>query len=371
MTLIKVKSRGTENVGGGNRNLIINGGQQVWQRASATTTVGNSAYNTVDRFRFYVSGGGAYTSTRSDDVPSGQGFGFSNKLDVTTADTSVAAGDFYVFKQRLEGSDCMPLAYGSSDAKTITLSFWVKSNKTGVYSISLYKFDGTSYTYVKNYTINSANTWEKKEITITPTAGSTSFITNTAGAIANDNSHGLDVNFILSVGSNHTGGTDNSWSSNLNHYATSSNINWMDSTSNNFYITGVQLEVGSVATDFSHRTFAEELSLCQRYFYKVQGSSSDRLGIGGYVVGATEARMDVVFPVSMRAAPTISGTGTAQFDGHSDSADFNCSAIVIDEAPTGIVSNLGIQIATSGMTNGHSGGMRFRSDGTLTFTAEL
>ena len=99
MTLIKVKSRGTENVGGGNRNLIINGGQQVWQRASATTTVGNSAYNTVDRFRFYVSGGGAYTSTRSDDVPSGQGFGFSNKLDVTTADTSVAAGDFYVFKQ--------------------------------------------------------------------------------------------------------------------------------------------------------------------------------------------------------------------------------------------------------------------------------
>ena len=110
---------------------------------------------------------------------------------------------------------------------------------------------------------------------------------------------------------------------------------------------------------------------CQRYFYKVQGANSDRPGIGGYVVGASEARMDVVFPCAMRAAPTIAGTGTAQFDGHADSADFNCSAIIIDEAPTGIVSSLGIQIATSGMTNGHSGGLRFRSDSTLSFSAEL
>ena len=370
MTLIKVKSRGTAGVGGGNRNLIINGSQQIWQRTASTTTITNSSLPTVDRFRFYT-GGATYTSTQSTDVPSGQGFGFSNKLDVSAADNSLGAGSFYAFRQRIEGSNCMPLCYGTSDAKTITLSFWVKSNKTGVYGISLYKFDGTAYMYTRNYTINSANTWEKKEITITPTAGSTTFITNTAGAIANDNSHGLDVNFTLSAGSNYTVGTDDSWTTSTAAYATSSQINWMDSTSNNFYITGVQLEVGETASNFSHLTFGEELALCQRYFYKVQGSSSDRLGIGGYVVGANEARMDVVFPVSMRAAPTISGTGTAQFDGHSDSADFNCSAIVIDEAPTGIVSNLGIQIATSGMTNGHSGGMRFRSDGTLTFTAEL
>lgn len=289
----------------GGRNLIINGGMQVWQRSSATTTITNSSYPTVDRFRCYT-GGATYTSTRSTDVPSGQGFSYSNKFDVLTADNALGAGSFYVFKTRLEGSTCMPLCYGTSDAKTITLSFWVKSNKTGTYSISLYKFDGTSYSYVKNYTINTANTWEKKIITITPTAGSTSFITSSAGQIANDNSHGLDINFILSVGSNHTGGTDDSWSSNLNHYATSSNVNWMDSTSNNFYITGVQLEVGPQSTPFEHEPYEATLRKCQRYYYELNGIPNGK-HVGGGVMRDSQYfyGFPVTFPTPMRAVPTF------------------------------------------------------------------
>ena len=287
------------------RNLIINGGMQVWQRASATTTITNSSYPTVDRFRCYT-GGATYTSTRSTDVPSGQGFSYSNKFDVATADNALGAGSFYVFKTRLEGSTCMPLCYGTSDAKTITLSFWVKSNKTGTYSISLYKFDGTSYSYVKNYTINTANTWEKKIITITPTAGSTTFITSSAGQIANDNSHGLDINFILSVGSNHTGGTDDSWSSNLEHYATSSNVNWMDSTSNNFYITGIQLEVGSQATPFEHEPISVTEQKCYRYYYK---STTYPLSLANAQSTAYSFRQERTqqhsLPAIMRASPTF------------------------------------------------------------------
>jgi hypothetical protein len=214
----------------------------------------------------------------------------------------------------------MPLCYGTSDAKTITLSFWVKSNKTGTYSISLYKFDGTSYSYVKNYTINTANTWEKKIIIITPTAGSTTFITSSAGQIANDNSHGLDINFILSVGSNHTGGTDDSWSSNLEHYATSSNVNWMDSTSNNFYITGVQLEVGPQSTPFEHEPAGFTLSKCQRYYYRLEGNKSSWM----YPIRTNNAngyrRTTIHFPTTMRTTPTatagiVHGSGTSGVDG--------------------------------------------------------
>ena len=284
----------------GNRNLIINGGQQCWQRATATTTVTNSGYDTVDRFRFYVSGGGAYTSTRSTDVPSGQGFSFSNKLDVTTADTSLASSDYYAFRQRIEAQNCARLAYGTSGAQTITLSFWVKSNKTGIYCISLYKFDNTNYTYVKEYTIDSADTWEKKELTITPTAGSTTLITNSGGAIDVDNGIGLQLNFQLATGSSSAGATDDTWVSAAGS-ATNNQVNWMDSTSNNFYITGVQLEVGDTATDFEHRSFDDELRRCKRYFESKSFTTFIEMG---YSNGTTSAHCILPY-LEKRVAPTV------------------------------------------------------------------
>ena len=350
------------------RNLIINGGMQVWQRSSATTTITNSSYPTVDRFRCYT-GGATYTSTRSTDVPSGQGFSYSNKFDVSGADNALGAGSFYVFKTRLEGSSCMPLCYGTSDAKTITLSFWVKSNKTGTYSISLYKFDNTAYSYVKNYTINTANTWEKKIITITPTAGNTTFITSSAGAIANDNSHGLDINFILSVGSNHTGGTDDSWSSNLNHYATSSNVNWMDSTSNNFYITGIQLEVGSQASPFEHEPVGVTLSKCHRYTFVHQTDSDyDWAALSGYCNTTTNALSFYQFPVKMRASPTLTTSGSFQLlDGFTGYAISNTSL------STSSPLSARVDVTASGLTVGRHIAVRNLGDSgaKLTFDAEL
>ena len=310
----------------GSRNLIINGGQQVWQRATATTTTTNSAYNTVDRFSYNKGSSGVYTSTRSTDVPSGQGFSFSNKLDVTTADTSVGAGDAYILKHRIEAQNLARLAYGTSGAKTITLSFWVRSNKTGAYTINLYKHDNTAYNYVREFSISSADTWEKKELTITPTAGSTSLITNSGGAIDIDNGAGLDINFCLSLGSNYTGSTNDSWSSNGNHYGTSNNINWMDSTSNNFYITGIQLECGSTATEFEHESYGDMLRKCQRYYYIHSEGNDEPLGTG--VAEAADLISWYIYPpVTMRADPAVvenegtnyyisyAGTLTDQFDG--------------------------------------------------------
>ena len=158
-------------------------------------------------------------------------------------------------KYVIEAQDLQRLNYGTSDAETITLSFWVKSSKTGTYCFSLVKEDSTQYFYVKEYTISSANTWEKKKITITPTAGSTTLITNSAGAIADDNGAGLQLGWFLSAGTTYNGATNDAWSSNSNHFATSNQVNWMDSTSNDFYLTGVQLEVGDNATPFEHLPF--------------------------------------------------------------------------------------------------------------------
>jgi len=304
-------SRGAS--GGGSKNLIINGGQQIWQRATATTTVTNSGYNTVDRFRYYVSGGGAYTSTRSTDVPSGQGFSYSNKLDVTTADTSLASSDYYSFRQRIEAQNLARLAYGTSGAKTITLSFWIKSNKTGIYTIQLYKFDNTNYTYVKEYTINSANTWEKKTITINPTAGSTTLITNSGGAIDVDNGIGLQVTFNLSMGNTYTGATNDAWSANGNHATTTNAINWMDSTSNNLYLTGVQLEANDTSTDFEFENYGTTLSKCQRYFCRTYayGTATGTATSNGCLCSVIHSANNWAgcgnfhYPVEMRATPTV------------------------------------------------------------------
>ena len=363
MSLIKVKSRGTDNVGGGGRrNLLMNGSMQVAQRATSAAGVGaSSGYFTCDRWEIETgNSAGRLTMAQNSDSP--DGFNNSISLSCTTADTSIASNEYFRLQQVIEAQNLQSLAKGTSSAKQFTLSFYVKGNAAATYGIEIYDLDNTRHICS---TFNVTTSWNRVSIT---------FAGDTTGAINDDNGGGFQVGIYLHAGSNYNSGTlSTSWASiTTANRTSSSNTSFYDSTNRTFFITGVQLEVGDSATDFEYRSFGEELSDCQRYFYKVEGASSDRVGIGGYVVGASEARMDVVFPCAMRAAPTISGTGTAQFDGHADSADFNCSSIIIDEVPTGIVSGLGIQIATSGMTNGHSGGLRFRgSGGTLSFTAEL
>jgi len=289
----------------GNRNILINGGMQCWQRATSATAVSNSSYGTVDRFRFWESTDGAYTAEQSTDVPSGQGFTYSTKLVVTTADTSIAAGQYAQFAQRIEAQNLQQLSYGTSEAKTITVSFWVKSSKTGNYAFNLYKntAGNTAYLYYKRYSINAANTWEKKTITVSPTAGSTSFLTASAGAIDPANTVGMEVYFTLAMGSSYQGATDDSWSSNVNLYTVSSNVNWMDSTSNNFYITGLQMEVGDTATPFEHRSFGQELGKCMRYYYKSNYGAT--FTTGDLYFGRDTRVLQISFPTNMRANPSV------------------------------------------------------------------
>ena len=342
-------------------NVIINGAMTVSQRATSVTGITGSGYNTVDRWRVGNSSAGTWTMAKTavTDLPS---FRNSLKMDCTTADGSLGANDNLVIEQRFEGQNVQQFQKGTSSAKSWTLSFYVKGTTTGTYICQLFDNDNNRFVS-KSYTISSANTWEYKTITFPP---------DTTGAINDSNGNNFIVSWYLAAGSNLTSGSlQTAWAGNTAANKAVGQVNLAASTSNDWQMTGVQLEVGTNDSDFEHKSLAENLMDCQRYYFQMNGDNGDRLGIGGYAVGASEARMDVVFPCSMRAAPTISGTGTAQFDATADSADFNVSAVVIDEAPTGIISSLGIQIASSSMTAGQSGGFRFRSTGTLSFAAEL
>ena len=251
------------------RNMIINGGMQVWQRATATTTVTDASYTTVDRWRLYSSSDGAYTSEKhamSLAEINTTGHSSAIAFNVTTADTSIAAAQYSFFDQRIEAQNMQHLQWGTAAAKDVTLSFWVKSKIAGTYCVSIGKPDTTSYYLNREYTINDADTWEYKTITITPTAGSTTLITGAGGIIVNDNGIGLGVFFNLARGSNYHATTD-TWATGAD-WSSDQQVNWMSSTDNDFYITGLQLEAGSVATPFEHRSYGDELLKCQRYYEK-------------------------------------------------------------------------------------------------------
>jgi len=292
------------------RNFIINGDFQVWQRATAATAGANNTINTTDRWGWLLSNDGAVTSEQSTDTPTGTGYSFLAKC--TTADTSIAAAQYASIFQNIEAQNLQPLGYGTSSAKSITLSFFVKSNKTGTYTVAIYKSGNTGYIIPNEYTISSANTWEKKTITITPTAGSTSFITASAGALLNTNALGFQVAFGLAFGSN-LHGTNNTWSSNTSHYSTSNQVNWMDSTSNNFYLSQVQLEVGDTATPFEHENYGTTLAKCQRYFQKISGGS-DRFVYAGKGQGSTTVDATIPLTVSLRASPTMNAVNSRAFN---------------------------------------------------------
>lgn len=334
MALTKLRPAGQGFVNGP-RNLIINGDMQVWQRATAATAVTN-AYATVDRFRFVEATAGAYTSERSTDSPIDTGY--SLKLQVTTADTSMASGDYAYFQQVIEAQNLQPLQYGTSSAKTLILSFWVKSSKTGTYAIALVKADSTQYNFVHEYTISSANTWEKKTITISPTAGSTSFITSAAGAINNDNGVGFYVVWMLCSGTDLNGATNNAWSSNGLHYTTTNQVNWMDSTSNNFYLSQVQLEIGENASDFEHEDYGTTLAKCQRY-YEVLPQHSGSFTVIATYRASSDYRSQWIFKTEKRATPTMGGSFSAtltatyvsaQMASYYRTADFYGGALTAD-----------------------------------------
>jgi len=315
-------------------NLIINGAMTVAQRSVSAVAAGNPNYPSVDRYKAWEGTDGAYTVEQSTDAPTG--FTKSLKAQVTTADTSLAAGQYAQILQNIEAQDCQHLDYGLSTAKTLTLSFWVKSSKTGTYCITAYKEDSTgsasTLLFPKEYTISSANTWEHKTITIEPD----SQIKAATGAIDDDSGVGIAIYWNLAQGSTYTGGTDGTWSANTNHFATTNQVNWMDNTSNNFYLTGVQLEVGPQSTDFEHRSFGDQLIKCQRYYQKYAetgGSGSNaylRYGIGQNQT-TTVSEIFINSQTIMRADPTLIYTGTpANYSLYARGAVIACTGVAIE-----------------------------------------
>jgi hypothetical protein len=284
----------------GRRNLVINGAMQVAQRATEVTGVTDSGYKAVDRWQNQTGTLGTFTMSQSTTSP--DGFAFSQKYDCTTADASPASTDFLIFQHRIEAQNLQHLQYGTSGAKRITLSFHVRSNKTGTYIAELSHGDATSKNQ-QSYTINSANTWEKKTLT---------YVGQTSDAINNDNGIGMFIQFWLGAGSAFTSGTltQNTWANTDNANRAVGQVNLADSTDNEWYITGVQLELGENASDFEHRSFGEEMTLCERYFQRFVANENYTAFSVAFSSSATTAKGHLKFNGKMRAKPTITQSNT-------------------------------------------------------------
>ena len=313
MTLIKVKTRGTENVSG-RRNIMYNGAMKIAQRGDQTSLT--NGYTGCDRWKFDRSGAAVVTGkqTGSGNIPE-NGFPNAVHIDVTTADSSVAAGDLGLLRQYIESQDLQHLKFGTSSAESLTLSFWVKSSKTGTHWVEIYAYDAAKFNSA-SYTVSSANTWEKKTVT---------FVGETSTVIPNDNTHGFVIQWWLLAGSTYSSGTHagNVW------HATNANrvpgqVNVMDSTDNNFYLTGVQLEVGDSASDFEHRSFGEELELCKRYYQKSfnydtapENGGGTGISFNGSVLGYCGSNNNGTFSgfhrfnPEMRTTPTVTTYGNS------------------------------------------------------------
>jgi len=272
MAITKIPAAGF--TGNNFRNIIINGDMSIAQRGTSVSGVNSSGYRSLDRFNqgFTGSNVGTWTQSQSTDVPTGQGFAKSLKLDCTTARASLSADESLRIEQKFEGQNLQYLKKGTSSANSTTLSFWVKSNKTGTYICQLRDIDN-SRSISKSYTISSASTWEKKTIT---------YDGDTTGAFDNDNGDSLRLLFFLAAGSNYSSGTlGTTWGTEVTANRAVGQVNLADSTSNEWYITGVQLEVGTSASDFEFLPYDVNLNRCLRYYEVFAEGDNQMLGMGG------------------------------------------------------------------------------------------
>ena len=277
------------------RNIIINGDMSIAQRGTSTASITSSGYYTVDRFGTAISSLGTWTNSQSTDVPTGQGFASSFKLDCTTADASPAASDNLRVFTKFEGQNLQYLKKGTASAVSLTASFWVKSTKTGTFILELQDVDNAR-TISKSYTVDVTNTWEKKTIT---------YEGDTTGAYDNDNNGSLQLNFWLGAGTDFTSGTLNTtWNANTNANRAVGQVNLADSTSNEWYITGVQLEAGTTASDFEFLPVDVNLARCQRYLLTF-GNSNNFIG---HFYATNTVNASIYFPNKLRADPTVSCT---------------------------------------------------------------
>lgn len=284
-------------------NHIINGSFDIWQRGSSFVDVSNGSYS-ADRWKHeHNLSSGVYNASRSTDIPTlaqaGRCFNYSHSIDCTTIEDAIADGEYFLFSQNIEGYYFVPIAQ-----KQITLSFWVKATKTGTYCVA-FRNSAFDKSYVAEYNINSADTWEYKTITIEPSPSDGTWNYTTG--------QGLRVGFTLGGGLTYQTSTTNSWLDG-NYFSTPNQVNALGTVGNSFKICGVQLEEGNIATNFEYRHFIQELALSQRYYCSSQvqdGTNLEEFYVLPVSAAAQINRQTVPFPVLMRATPTMSVVRTS------------------------------------------------------------
>ena len=302
MALTKVDPTVVDDQVFGGRRLNINGDMRVNQRGTKTSM--QNGFGGPDRVRLATNSLGVFTMSQSSGSPNN--FAKSFQLTTTTANGSPAADAYVLLQHKFEGTDLQSLKWGTADAEQLTVSFWVKTNKTGTYNLELYQLDNTSnHQANKQYTVSAADTWEKKVVTF-PSANNVEIPLDTTNA--------LNLNFWLGAGSNYTSGSasdGNFHRTNANRAA--GNVNIADSTSNTFRITGLQVETGTQATPFEYKTMAEEEELCRRYFQHHDFPDSAAV-MNGCMWLSTSMYGAYHFYPKMRAEPTTTISAGGTFD---------------------------------------------------------
>lgn len=312
------------------RNLIINGDMSIAQRGTSSTGIGASdGYFTVDRFQYTREGSPSarFTQSQSTVVPSGQGFASSIKMDCTTAQGSLSGGDGFNIQHKIEAQNLQLLKYGTSSAVTLTLSFWVRASKTGTNVVWIYQNDD-GRSQAQAYTISSADTWEKKTLT---------FVPDTTGVIDNNNGEGFRISWWLGAGTNFTSGSlATTWQSHSSAITAVGQVNHADTSGNDFYLTGVQLEVGTSASDFEFLPYDVNLQRCLRYFEICEG------GKEFYLAGASNDKDYVQYSVKKRTSASVTKISSAE----------NCASGVSVDVGSRDPSITGRVVATNAFATG-------------------
>jgi len=343
----------------GRKNIVTNGAMQVSQRATSVTGIGaSSGYFTLDRYNLLCDNtAGRLTMTQTADGPSG----FANclKLDCTTADTSIAAAERFAIRQSFEGQDLQQFKKGTSDAEDFQVSFYAKANGNFTYVCGFYDVDNNR-TVSRTFAVTSS--WQRFTI---------NFGKDTTGAFGDDNASSLQLRWYLHAGSTYTGGTlQEEWGAVTNNEtAGGMTSSFFSSTDNTFFLTGVQLEVGSQATNFEHRSFGEELALCQRYGWNIAAVVNGRVGVG-QTVGSGVADVLINHPVTMRAAPTLpSPDATGANVTNVNGSNIASTGIALQSA-TPNVTRLRVTVS-SGLTAGNACTLSFDATDDAFLKAEL
>lgn len=337
------------------KNIIINGDMSIAQRATSVSGLTGVGYHTVDRFQQYIASAGTWTISQSTEVPTGQGFATSLKWDCTTANSSLSSSALLILQQKFEGQNLQYLKKGTSSAESLTASFWVKSNKTGTYICQFRDIDN-SRSISQSYTISSANTWEKKIITVPG---------DTTGAFDNDNGDSLRLLFFLGVGSNYSSGTlQTTWGAEVTANRAVGQVNLADSTSNDFYITGVQLEAGTTASEFEFLPFDVNLERCQRYCFSEPAGDANHVIMNGFYPNTSLFIGIKHLPVPMRAEPSITTSGSWQT---ASTTDKTATSFTITDSAVNNLTSVQFRANVSSVIAGDGANFRNAGDATAKF----